>query len=144
MVQKLTGPVLTGILGAGILAAIMSSLDSQFLCLGTMFTRDIVLHHFGDRQIQRPPDIFMARGFIVLVVPRLIFSRSPSPGGSSRSASGASRAFRVFSHRRRVDLLEARDQRRRGRLHRDDDRPLVRSFSISRASGRRANIWSSA
>ncbi len=41
MVQGLTGPVLGGILGAGILAAIMSSLDSQLLAIGSMFTHDV-------------------------------------------------------------------------------------------------------
>ena len=61
-------PIIVGLVTAGILAAIMSSLDSQFLCLGTMFTNDIVLHAagkdlFSDRQI-----IMMARGFIVGIV----------------------------------------------------------------------------
>ncbi len=44
MVQKLTTPLLGGILGAGILAAIMSSLDSQLLAIGSMFTNDIATH----------------------------------------------------------------------------------------------------
>jgi len=60
-------PVLTGMLTAGVLAAIMSSLDSQFLCLGTIFTNDVVLHNskkdYTDKQI-----LFMARGFVVAVV----------------------------------------------------------------------------
>ena len=61
-------PVLSGFLTAGVLAAIMSSLDSQFLCLGTMFTNDIVLHKkakeaYSDKQI-----IFIARIFIVVIV----------------------------------------------------------------------------
>lgn len=60
-------PILTGMLTAGILAAIMSSLDSQFLCLGTIFTNDIVLHNskrqFTDQQI-----LLMARGFVVAIV----------------------------------------------------------------------------
>jgi SSS family solute:Na+ symporter len=60
-------PVLTGMLTAGILAAIMSSLDSQFLCLGTIFTNDVVLHNskkkHSDKQI-----LLMARGFIVAIV----------------------------------------------------------------------------
>ena len=60
-------PVIVGLVTAGILAAIMSSLDSQFLCLGTMFTNDIVLHRakkeYSDKQI-----LFMARGFIVAIV----------------------------------------------------------------------------
>jgi SSS family solute:Na+ symporter len=68
MVAKLSGPVLSGLLTAGILAAIMSSLDSQFLCVGTIFTRDIVQHYggtdrFTDRQI-----VVIARGFVVAVV----------------------------------------------------------------------------
>jgi SSS family solute:Na+ symporter len=60
-------PVVVGLVTAGILAAIMSSLDSQFLCLGTMFTNDIVLHNakraYSDRRI-----LLMARGFIVGIV----------------------------------------------------------------------------
>jgi SSS family solute:Na+ symporter len=65
--KLISDPIIVGLVMAGILAAIMSSLDSQFLCLGTMFTNDIVLHNskkkFTDRQI-----ILMARGFIVLIV----------------------------------------------------------------------------
>jgi SSS family solute:Na+ symporter len=68
MVEKLTSPLLTGILGAGILAAIMSSLDSQFFCLGTLFTEDIVMHHFGEDRFSERQIILMARGFIVAVV----------------------------------------------------------------------------
>ncbi len=60
-------PIIVGLVTAGILAAIMSSLDSQFLCLGTMFTNDIVLHRakkeYSDKQI-----LFMARAFIVAIV----------------------------------------------------------------------------
>lgn len=44
MVQRLTTPLLGGILGAGILAAIMSSLDSQLLAIGSMFTNDVAPH----------------------------------------------------------------------------------------------------
>ena len=68
MVPKLTNPFLTGLLTVGILAAIMSSLDSQFLCIGTMFTHDIVLHYsrkdrFSDRQ-----HIHLGRGFVLAIV----------------------------------------------------------------------------
>lgn len=68
MVGTLAGEVLGGFLTAGILAAIMSSLDSQFLCIGTMFTQDIAVHYggrdrFSDRQI-----VLLARGFIILIV----------------------------------------------------------------------------
>ena len=60
-------PIIVGLVTAGVLAAIMSSLDSQFLCLGTIFTNDVVLHNsrkeFSDKQI-----LLMARGFVVGIV----------------------------------------------------------------------------
>ena len=68
MVKKLTNPMLSGLLGAGILAAIMSSLDSQFFCLGTMFTNDIVVHHFGSNRFTDNQKIWLARGFITAIV----------------------------------------------------------------------------
>jgi SSS family solute:Na+ symporter len=68
MVEKLTSPLLGGLLGAGILAAIMSSLDSQFLCLGTMFTTDIVTHYLGQERFDDRARILIARAFIVLIV----------------------------------------------------------------------------
>lgn len=84
MINKLTTPVLGGFLGAGVLAAIMSSLDSQFVCLGTMFTNDVIIHHFGENKFTDRQRVLMARGFIILVVaityllslaePRAVFS----------------------------------------------------------------------
>ncbi|MEM0896974.1 MAG: sodium:solute symporter family protein [Verrucomicrobiota bacterium] len=59
---------LTGLLTAGILAAIMSSLDSQFLCLGTMFTNDIVLKAFGKDKFNDRQIVLIARFFIVAIV----------------------------------------------------------------------------
>jgi len=61
-------PVLSGLMTAGIMAAIMSSLDSQFLCLGTIFTNDIFLHKapkdkYSDKQI-----VMISRVFIILIV----------------------------------------------------------------------------
>lgn len=83
--RLLDDPVLTGFFGAGILAAIMSSLDSQFLCLGTMFTNDIVLHYMGKDKVSSQNKVWLARGFIIAIVaityilslqnnPRQIFS----------------------------------------------------------------------
>jgi SSS family solute:Na+ symporter len=67
LVRSKAGSVLGGFLTAGILAAIMSSLDSQFLCLGTIFTNDIALHYskrpFTDRQ-----RTLIARLFIIAIV----------------------------------------------------------------------------
>jgi SSS family solute:Na+ symporter len=60
--------VLAGLLTAGVLAAIMSSLDSQFLCLGTMFTNDIVLHKAGKDKYTDAQIVRIARIFIVAIV----------------------------------------------------------------------------
>ncbi len=68
MVQALSGDVLGGFLLAGILAAIMSSLDSQFLCLGTMFTKDIVVHYGGKDRFSDKQVVLISRGFIIAVV----------------------------------------------------------------------------
>lgn len=73
-------PLLSGLLVAGILAAIMSSLDSQFLCLGTMFTKDIVLRVVdGDRLTDRQI-VWLARTFIgVIVAITYLLSLFPPP-----------------------------------------------------------------
>ncbi|MCR9246910.1 MAG: sodium:solute symporter family protein [bacterium] len=65
--MQLKNPWISGLLMAGILAAIMSSLDSQFVCLGTIFTHDIVVHRTGDRfsEAQR---VTLGRLFIVAIV----------------------------------------------------------------------------
>jgi len=69
MLNLLVGdPVLIGLLTAGVLAAIMSSLDSQFLCLGTIFTNDIVIHRAGENKYTDKQTIFIARCFIVVIV----------------------------------------------------------------------------
>ncbi|MDF1824389.1 MAG: sodium:solute symporter family protein [Verrucomicrobiales bacterium] len=61
-------PIIVGLVTAGILAAIMSSLDSQFLCLGTMFTNDVVLHKVGQDHFSEKQTVLIARGFVVAVV----------------------------------------------------------------------------
>ena len=66
--QLVESPVLSGLVGAGVLAAIMSSLDSQFMCLGTMFTNDIVVKRFGAGRFSDLQKIWIARGFILAVV----------------------------------------------------------------------------
>ena len=68
MVKTQTGPVLGGLLTSGILAAIMSSLDSQFLCLGTIFSNDIVGHYIGRDRFTDRQQVWLARIFIVLIV----------------------------------------------------------------------------
>ncbi|MDG2123753.1 MAG: sodium:solute symporter family protein, partial [Verrucomicrobiales bacterium] len=69
MVKKMIGdPLIIGLITAGILAAIMSSLDSQFLCLGTMFTNDIVLHAAGEGKYNDKQIVMIARAFVVVIV----------------------------------------------------------------------------
>ena len=69
MVEGLVhSPVLSGLVGAGVLAAIMSSLDSQFMCLGTMFTNDIVIQKLGTNRLTDSQKVLVARGFILLIV----------------------------------------------------------------------------
>lgn len=68
MVGRLDSDLMTGLLSAGVLAAIMSSLDSQFLCLGTMFTEDIVGHYGGKKRFTDRQFVWIARGFIVVIV----------------------------------------------------------------------------
>lgn len=68
LVKTQTGAVLGGFLAAGILAAIMSSLDSQFLCLGTIFNNDFVTHYFGKDRFSDQQQVLMTRIFIVAIV----------------------------------------------------------------------------
>ena len=69
MLDLLVGdPLLTGLLTAGVLAAIMSSLDSQFLCLGTVFTNDIVVYRAGKDAHSDQKKLQIARTFIVVIV----------------------------------------------------------------------------
>ena len=60
--------LLAGLLGAGVFAAVMSSLDSQVLAMGTMFTQDVVRHYgFHDRMSDRR-QIFAGRLFVVAIL----------------------------------------------------------------------------
>ena len=68
LVKTQTSALLGGFLTAGILAAIMSSLDSQFLCLGTIFTGDIVGHYLGEERLTDRQRVWIARGFITAIV----------------------------------------------------------------------------
>ena len=68
MVKTLTDPMLGGFVSIGILAAIMSSLDSQFLCVGSIFSNDIVAHYLGADRLSDKQQVLIARIFIVLVV----------------------------------------------------------------------------
>ena len=60
--------LLAGLLGAGVFAAVMSSLDSQVLSLGTMFTKDIVLHYGYHEKMSDRQQILSGRLFVAGIV----------------------------------------------------------------------------
>ena len=68
MVSLHSGEILSGLIGAGILAAIMSSLDSQFLCLGSMFTNDVYVPYFAGADTSPARIVWAGRFFVLLVV----------------------------------------------------------------------------
>jgi SSS family solute:Na+ symporter len=55
---------LAGLLGAGIMAAVMAS-DSQILALSTMFTEDVFAHYGGKRRFGETVQVFTGRAFVV-------------------------------------------------------------------------------
>ena len=82
MIDKHAPELLAGLLAAGVFAAIMSSLDSQSLSLGTMFTQDIV-RHYRKTEMDGAAQVRVGRLFVLalivltflisLVAPRSIF-----------------------------------------------------------------------
>ncbi|MFQ5494182.1 MAG: sodium:solute symporter [Phycisphaerae bacterium] len=81
MVKKLTSPVLGGLLTAGILAAVMSSLDSQFLCLGSIFANDIAAHYLGHDRVTDRQRVVLGRVFVILIVAMTYLLALRRPGG---------------------------------------------------------------
>ena len=71
MIRQYAPGVLAGFLGAGVFAAIMSSLDSQSLSLGSMFTNDIVrpyLRKNGKEQMTEKQQVWVGRLFVVTII----------------------------------------------------------------------------
>ena len=60
-----TGEILAGCLAAGVFAAIMSSLDSQILALGAMFTQDIVRHYGFEGRLREDRQVWFGRLFVL-------------------------------------------------------------------------------
>ena len=82
MVNQFIGPVTGGFLSAGILAAIMSSLDSQFLCIGSMFTNDLV-GTLRKEKLSDRTEIWLARGFVIGIVAVTYFACLATGFGAS-------------------------------------------------------------
>jgi SSS family solute:Na+ symporter len=57
---------LAGLLGAGIMAAVMAS-DSQILALSTMFTEDVFAHYGGKDRFGEAAQVQTGRAFVVIV-----------------------------------------------------------------------------
>ena len=68
LIQLHAPDLLAGLLAAGVFAAIMSSLDSQVLSLGTMFTQDIVRHHGFGRGMDEQRQVQVGRLFVLLIL----------------------------------------------------------------------------
>lgn len=83
MVDKHAAGFVGGLLAAGVIAAIMSSLDSQVLTVGNMFTQDIVGHYKIGGEMDEKRQVLFGRLFVCcilgiifglsLVMPRSIF-----------------------------------------------------------------------
>jgi SSS family solute:Na+ symporter len=68
MVRMLSNPIVNGLLAAGVLAAILGGMDAQFLCLGSMFTHDVVDHYFAHDHLSDKHRLLTGRIFVVIVV----------------------------------------------------------------------------
>jgi solute:Na+ symporter, SSS family len=62
------GTLLAGLFGAGVCAAIMGSLDSHILCLGSMFTQDVMAHYGLIDDRNEKVKVLVARLFVVLLL----------------------------------------------------------------------------
>ncbi len=58
---------LAGLLGAGIISAVMGSDAHQVLAMSTMFTKDIYTHYGGREKYGEKAAVYFARGFILVV-----------------------------------------------------------------------------
>ncbi|MCC7291347.1 MAG: hypothetical protein IT449_04690 [Phycisphaerales bacterium] len=68
MVGMLKNPYVSGLLAAGVLAAILGGMDAQFLSLGSMFTHDIVDHYVRHDSMTDRQRLLVGRIFVVAVV----------------------------------------------------------------------------
>jgi solute:Na+ symporter, SSS family len=66
LLQRYAPLWLAGLLGAGIMAAVMAS-DSQILALSTMFTEDVFAHYGGKRRFGEHVQVQTGRIFVILI-----------------------------------------------------------------------------
>jgi SSS family solute:Na+ symporter len=78
LLQRYAPLWLAGLLGAGIMAAVMAT-DSQILALSTMFTEDVLTHYGGKERFGEHAQVQMGRAFVVILttLAYLIALRAP-------------------------------------------------------------------
>jgi SSS family solute:Na+ symporter len=79
LLQRYAPAWLAGLLGAGIMAAVMAS-DSQILALSTMFTEDVFAHYEGKSRFGEAAQVHMGRAFVIglTLVAYLVALRAPA------------------------------------------------------------------
>jgi SSS family solute:Na+ symporter len=66
MLERYAPLWLAGLLGAGIMAAVMAT-DSQILAISTMFTEDVLTHYGGKERYGEAAQVKMGRAFVILL-----------------------------------------------------------------------------
>jgi SSS family solute:Na+ symporter len=66
MLERYAPLWLAGLLGAGIMAAVMAT-DSQVLAISTMFTEDVLTHYGGKERFGEAAQVQMGRAFVILL-----------------------------------------------------------------------------
>jgi solute:Na+ symporter, SSS family len=66
LLQRYAPLWLAGLLGAGIMAAVMAT-DSQILALSTMFTEDVLTHYGGRERFGERAQVQMGRAFVIIL-----------------------------------------------------------------------------
>jgi len=66
MLKLHAGPLLAGVLGAGIISAVMGSDCHQILALSTMFTKDVFDYYGGRKRFGERGTVFVGRAFILI------------------------------------------------------------------------------
>jgi Na+/proline symporter len=66
LLREHAGPLLSGVLSAGILACVMAS-DTQIMALSTMFTEDVLVYYGGRGRFGDRAQVWAGRAFIVTI-----------------------------------------------------------------------------
>lgn len=66
LLREHAGPLLSGVLSAGILACVMAS-DTQIMALSTMFTEDVLVYYGGRGRFGDRAQVWAGRAFIVAI-----------------------------------------------------------------------------